>query len=174
MEDHSVEKVAISGPALASMIQRFSTSRGAVDGLIFGHVSHIAPHTHRRRFLLLHSHRHRHRLLLLHLLPLLLLLLGPGRPARPSPPSPIPIPLPLPLRPTTRLVLRPPQDPSPTLVTRIRSLQLSLLQSQTLLPNPKPSGTHRRQSQTLPLPPLRFPNPRSDNPHPRVPGLPVP
>ncbi|PRQ42808.1 putative FAM175 family protein [Rosa chinensis] len=43
MEDPSVEKIAISGPALASMIQRFSTSRGAVDGLIFGHVSLIAP-----------------------------------------------------------------------------------------------------------------------------------
>ncbi|PQP97905.1 uncharacterized protein Pyn_28198 [Prunus yedoensis var. nudiflora] len=43
MEDPSIDKVAISGPALASMIQRFSTSQGSVDGLIFGHVSHIAP-----------------------------------------------------------------------------------------------------------------------------------
>ncbi|KAM0991614.1 hypothetical protein ACFX2C_009974 [Malus domestica] len=43
MEDHSIDKVTISGPALASMIQRFSTSPGSVDGLIFGHVSHILP-----------------------------------------------------------------------------------------------------------------------------------
>ncbi|KAM0994445.1 hypothetical protein ACFX2A_010104 [Malus domestica] len=43
MEDHSIGKVTISGPALASMIQRFSTSPGSVDGLIFGHVSHILP-----------------------------------------------------------------------------------------------------------------------------------
>ncbi|CAN6715481.1 unnamed protein product [Malus baccata var. baccata] len=43
MEDHSIDKVTISGPALASMIQRFSTSPGSVDGLIFGHVSHIPP-----------------------------------------------------------------------------------------------------------------------------------
>ncbi|KAM2117656.1 hypothetical protein ACFX1R_011179 [Malus domestica] len=43
MEDHSIDKVTISGPALASMIQRFSTSPGSVDGLILGHVSHILP-----------------------------------------------------------------------------------------------------------------------------------
>ncbi|KAB2621880.1 hypothetical protein D8674_024062 [Pyrus ussuriensis x Pyrus communis] len=43
MEDHSLDKVAMSGPALASTIQRFSTSPGSVDGLIFGHVSHIPP-----------------------------------------------------------------------------------------------------------------------------------
>ncbi|XP_050381478.1 uncharacterized protein LOC126798521 [Argentina anserina] len=43
MEDPSVEKIAISGPALASMIQRFSTSSSSVDGLIFGHVTLLAP-----------------------------------------------------------------------------------------------------------------------------------
>ncbi|KAI4353459.1 hypothetical protein L6164_002408 [Bauhinia variegata] len=34
-------KIAISGPILAAMIQSFSTSAGAVDGLIFGHVTHV-------------------------------------------------------------------------------------------------------------------------------------
>ncbi|GMN40443.1 hypothetical protein TIFTF001_009670 [Ficus carica] len=43
MDDLPFQKVAISGPTLASMIQRFSFSPGAVDGLLFGHVAHIAP-----------------------------------------------------------------------------------------------------------------------------------
>ncbi|TYK10947.1 Dehydration-responsive element-binding protein 2A [Cucumis melo var. makuwa] len=41
MEDDSLQKVAISGPILASLIQRFSSSSGAVDGLLFGHVSDV-------------------------------------------------------------------------------------------------------------------------------------
>lgn len=43
MEDDSLQKVAISGPILASLIQRFSSSSGAVDGLLFGHVSDVTP-----------------------------------------------------------------------------------------------------------------------------------
>ncbi|PON42486.1 FAM175 family [Parasponia andersonii] len=43
MGDHPLQKIAISGPTLASLIQRFSFSSGAVDGLLFGHVTHIAP-----------------------------------------------------------------------------------------------------------------------------------
>ncbi|KAI4356073.1 hypothetical protein L6164_000124 [Bauhinia variegata] len=41
MDDPRVEKIAISGPTLASMIQRFSTASGAVDGLLFGHVTQV-------------------------------------------------------------------------------------------------------------------------------------
>ncbi|WJZ92876.1 hypothetical protein VitviT2T_011850 [Vitis vinifera] len=43
MDDLPLQKIQISGPTLASMIQRFSTALGDVDGLLFGHVSHIAP-----------------------------------------------------------------------------------------------------------------------------------
>ncbi|XP_065854362.1 uncharacterized protein [Euphorbia lathyris] len=43
MDDLSLQKVAISGPTLASMLQRFSSSFGDVDGLLFGHVTHITP-----------------------------------------------------------------------------------------------------------------------------------
>ncbi|EEF35703.1 BRCA1-A complex subunit Abraxas 1 [Ricinus communis] len=45
MEDLPIQKVAISGPTLASIIQRISSSLGDADGLLFGHVSHIAPST---------------------------------------------------------------------------------------------------------------------------------
>ncbi|KDP22827.1 hypothetical protein JCGZ_00414 [Jatropha curcas] len=45
MDDLPLQKVAISGPTLASMIQRFSSSLGDVDGLLFGHVNHITPST---------------------------------------------------------------------------------------------------------------------------------
>uniref|UniRef100_A0A7N0T344 Uncharacterized protein n=1 Tax=Kalanchoe fedtschenkoi TaxID=63787 RepID=A0A7N0T344_KALFE len=37
--DDPVQKVAISGPTLASMIQRISTSESDIDGLLFGHVN---------------------------------------------------------------------------------------------------------------------------------------
>ncbi|XP_062094996.1 uncharacterized protein LOC133800902 [Humulus lupulus] len=43
MDDLPLQKIAISGPTLASLIQRFSFSPGAVDGLLFGHVNHITP-----------------------------------------------------------------------------------------------------------------------------------
>lgn len=43
MDDLPLQKIAISGPTLASMLQRFSSSSGAVDGLLFGHVAHVAP-----------------------------------------------------------------------------------------------------------------------------------
>ncbi|KAJ0027984.1 hypothetical protein Pint_34951 [Pistacia integerrima] len=36
-----LQKIAISGPTLASMIQRLSSSPGDVDGFIFGHVTQI-------------------------------------------------------------------------------------------------------------------------------------
>uniref|UniRef100_A0A2C9V9T6 Uncharacterized protein n=1 Tax=Manihot esculenta TaxID=3983 RepID=A0A2C9V9T6_MANES len=45
MEDLPLQKVAISGPTLTYMIQRFSSSLGDVDGFLFGHVTHIAPST---------------------------------------------------------------------------------------------------------------------------------
>ncbi|KAJ8898969.1 hypothetical protein K2173_008470 [Erythroxylum novogranatense] len=45
MEDFTLHKVAISGPTLASMIQRVSSSVGDVDGLLFGHVTGITPST---------------------------------------------------------------------------------------------------------------------------------
>ncbi|KAF9597500.1 hypothetical protein IFM89_019027 [Coptis chinensis] len=38
-DDQPLEKIAISGPTLASIIQRFSSSEGDVDGLLFGHVT---------------------------------------------------------------------------------------------------------------------------------------
>ncbi|XP_044474088.1 uncharacterized protein LOC123202299 [Mangifera indica] len=41
MEEFPLQKVAISGPTLASMIQRFSSFPGDVDGFIFGHVTQI-------------------------------------------------------------------------------------------------------------------------------------
>ncbi|XP_061375836.1 uncharacterized protein LOC133317947 [Gastrolobium bilobum] len=43
MDDPPLQKIAISGPTLASIIQRFSTSPSAVDGLLFGHVTHVTP-----------------------------------------------------------------------------------------------------------------------------------
>ncbi|CAN1142127.1 hypothetical protein LINPERPRIM_LOCUS25859 [Linum perenne] len=41
--DLPLQKVAISGPTLASMIHRFSSAIGDVDGLLFGHITHLAP-----------------------------------------------------------------------------------------------------------------------------------
>ncbi|KAK1283391.1 hypothetical protein QJS10_CPB21g01452 [Acorus calamus] len=41
--DLPLQKIAINGPTLASMIQRFSSSPGDVDGLLFGHVSLPLP-----------------------------------------------------------------------------------------------------------------------------------
>lgn len=41
MDDLPLEKIAILGPTLASMIQRLSSSAGDVDGLIFGHINRI-------------------------------------------------------------------------------------------------------------------------------------
>ncbi|KAA8517466.1 hypothetical protein F0562_017759 [Nyssa sinensis] len=43
MDDLPLQKIQISGPTLASMIQRFSSSPGDVDGLLFGRVAHITP-----------------------------------------------------------------------------------------------------------------------------------
>ncbi|KAL5709804.1 hypothetical protein ACHQM5_020447 [Ranunculus cassubicifolius] len=43
MEDLPLEKIAISGPILASIIQRFSSSQGDVDGLLFGEITHPTP-----------------------------------------------------------------------------------------------------------------------------------
>ncbi|KAJ7950048.1 BRCA1-A complex subunit Abraxas [Quillaja saponaria] len=45
MDDLPLQKIAISGPIFASMIQRFSTSHGAVDGLLFGDVTQIKAST---------------------------------------------------------------------------------------------------------------------------------
>ncbi|KAF3964563.1 hypothetical protein ACB098_09G085100 [Castanea mollissima] len=45
MDDLPIEKIAISGPTLASLIQRFSTSPGPIDGLLYGHVSLLTPST---------------------------------------------------------------------------------------------------------------------------------
>ncbi|KAL4273831.1 hypothetical protein GQ457_13G013870 [Hibiscus cannabinus] len=42
--DHKLA-VSLPGPTLASMIQRLSSSTADVDGLLFGHVSYIAPST---------------------------------------------------------------------------------------------------------------------------------
>ncbi|WCJ27981.1 hypothetical protein M5689_009692 [Euphorbia peplus] len=43
MDYLSLQKVAISGPTLASLLHRFSSSYGDVDGLLFGHVTLITP-----------------------------------------------------------------------------------------------------------------------------------
>ncbi|KAK9054908.1 hypothetical protein SSX86_025987 [Deinandra increscens subsp. villosa] len=45
MDDISLQKIQISGPTLASLIQRVSSSAGDVDGLLFGRVTHITPLT---------------------------------------------------------------------------------------------------------------------------------
>ncbi|XP_071722455.1 uncharacterized protein [Rutidosis leptorrhynchoides] len=45
MEDTSVHKIQISGPTLASLIQRVSSSPGDIDGLLFGHVTTTTPST---------------------------------------------------------------------------------------------------------------------------------
>ncbi|KAK8464712.1 hypothetical protein PHAVU_010G064400 [Phaseolus vulgaris] len=41
MDDPPLQKIAISGPTLASLIQRFSTSPSAIHGLLFGHITHL-------------------------------------------------------------------------------------------------------------------------------------
>ncbi|XP_042476815.1 uncharacterized protein LOC122058271 [Macadamia integrifolia] len=38
-----LQKIAISGPTLTSIIQRFDSSNGDVDGLLFGHFSDLTP-----------------------------------------------------------------------------------------------------------------------------------
>ncbi|KAE9603136.1 putative FAM175 family protein [Lupinus albus] len=43
MDESPLQNIAISGPTLASIIQRFSTSPSSIDGLLFGHVTHITP-----------------------------------------------------------------------------------------------------------------------------------
>uniref|UniRef100_A0A1J3FC83 BRISC complex subunit Abro1 n=2 Tax=Noccaea caerulescens TaxID=107243 RepID=A0A1J3FC83_NOCCA len=43
MDDLSLERIEISGPTLASLIQRVSSSPGDVDGLIFGQIHRIVP-----------------------------------------------------------------------------------------------------------------------------------
>ncbi|XP_019446373.1 PREDICTED: BRISC complex subunit Abro1-like isoform X1 [Lupinus angustifolius] len=43
MDDSPLQKIAISGPTLASLIQRFSTSPSSIDGLLFGHVTQLTP-----------------------------------------------------------------------------------------------------------------------------------
>ncbi|TYG54552.1 hypothetical protein ES288_D09G200000v1 [Gossypium darwinii] len=43
MGDLVLQKIAISGPTLASMIQRLSSSPADLDGLLFGHVTCVAP-----------------------------------------------------------------------------------------------------------------------------------
>ncbi|KAF8397196.1 hypothetical protein HHK36_016103 [Tetracentron sinense] len=43
MDDLPLQKIAISGATLASIIQRFSSSPGDVDGLLFGNVTHVTP-----------------------------------------------------------------------------------------------------------------------------------
>ncbi|KAL0744126.1 hypothetical protein Bca4012_085639 [Brassica carinata] len=45
MDDPSLEKIEISGPTLASLIQRASSSPGDVDGLIFGQIHRIVSTT---------------------------------------------------------------------------------------------------------------------------------
>ncbi|XP_022765852.1 uncharacterized protein LOC111310671 [Durio zibethinus] len=45
MDDLVLQKIAISGPTMASMIQCLSSSPADVDGLLFGHVTYIAPST---------------------------------------------------------------------------------------------------------------------------------
>ncbi|KAI3771114.1 hypothetical protein L6452_02270 [Arctium lappa] len=45
MDAISLQKIQISGPTLASLIQRVSSAAGDVDGLLFGRVSHITPFT---------------------------------------------------------------------------------------------------------------------------------
>ncbi|KAK7390296.1 hypothetical protein VNO78_25598 [Psophocarpus tetragonolobus] len=41
MDDPPLQKIAISGPTLASLIQRFSTSPSAIHGLLYGHVTDL-------------------------------------------------------------------------------------------------------------------------------------
>nr|KYP42795.1 hypothetical protein KK1_035777 [Cajanus cajan] len=43
MDDPPLQKIAISGPTLASLMERFSSAPSAVDGLLYGHVTHLPP-----------------------------------------------------------------------------------------------------------------------------------
>ncbi|KAB1199243.1 hypothetical protein CJ030_MR0G025667 [Morella rubra] len=45
MDNLPIQKIAISGRTLASLIQRLSTSSGPIDGFLFGHVSLLTPST---------------------------------------------------------------------------------------------------------------------------------
>ncbi|KAE8697858.1 PRA1 family protein B4-like [Hibiscus syriacus] len=45
MDDLALHKLAMSGPTIASMIQRLSSSAADVDGLLFGHVTYVASST---------------------------------------------------------------------------------------------------------------------------------
>lgn len=45
MDDNCLQKIQISGPTLASLIQRVSSAPADVDGLLFGRVTHIIPST---------------------------------------------------------------------------------------------------------------------------------
>ncbi|PWA52000.1 hypothetical protein CTI12_AA455700 [Artemisia annua] len=41
----TIDKIQISGPTLASLLHRFTTSSGDIDGLLFGHVTTTTPLT---------------------------------------------------------------------------------------------------------------------------------
>ncbi|GKV22065.1 hypothetical protein SLEP1_g31967 [Rubroshorea leprosula] len=45
MNDLALQKIAVSGPTLASMIERINSSPGDTDGLLFGDVASITPTT---------------------------------------------------------------------------------------------------------------------------------
>ncbi|XP_048127513.1 uncharacterized protein LOC115749273 [Rhodamnia argentea] len=45
MDDLPLQKIAISGPTLSSLLQRVSSSPADADGLLFGHISPVAPST---------------------------------------------------------------------------------------------------------------------------------
>ncbi|CAK9136695.1 unnamed protein product [Ilex paraguariensis] len=45
MDDLPIQKLQISGPTLASLLQRFSSSPGDLHGLLLGHITHSTPST---------------------------------------------------------------------------------------------------------------------------------
>ncbi|XAR68763.1 hypothetical protein NMG60_11000122 [Bertholletia excelsa] len=45
MDDIPLQKIQISGPTLASILQRFSSASGDIEGLLFGSVAYITPST---------------------------------------------------------------------------------------------------------------------------------
>ncbi|KAH7842073.1 hypothetical protein Vadar_001174 [Vaccinium darrowii] len=45
MEDLPLHRIQISGPTLSSLLQRFSSSPGDINGLLFGHITHSTPST---------------------------------------------------------------------------------------------------------------------------------
>ncbi|CAK9150442.1 unnamed protein product [Ilex paraguariensis] len=45
MDDIPIQKIQISGPTLASLLQRFSSSPGDLQGLLFGHITHSTSST---------------------------------------------------------------------------------------------------------------------------------